>query len=100
MAQSANKPKAAFSSGRAFVTISIIAFVADLLVMLALSHFSTPANQATIIFSSALLLAVIIPLTVYALVIGPMVVSYEEGKGVTEQHVEPNIQAALTDPVH
>jgi diguanylate cyclase (GGDEF)-like protein len=98
MGQSATKPKAPFSSARAFVTISIIAFVVGLLVMLALSHFSTPANQVTVIFSSALLLAVIMPLTVYALVIGPMVVAYEEGKPSTER-VEPSIQAALTDPV-
>ena len=99
MGQSANKPKAAFSSARAFVTISLIAFVAGLLVMLALSHFSTPTNQATIIFSSALLLAVIIPLTVYALVIGPMLVVYEESKGAAVERAEPKIQAALTDPV-
>ena len=98
MGQSATKSKATYSSGRAFVMISIIAFVAGLLVMLALSHFSTPTNQATVIFSSALLLAVIMPLSVYALVIGPMVVAYEEGKGVTDR-AEPKIQAALTDPV-
>ncbi len=101
MGQSASKSKAAFSSGRAFVMIGIIAFVAGLLVMLAVSHFSTPANQATVIFSSALLLAVIMPLSVYALVIGPMVVAYEEGKGTkgATDRAEPSIQAALTDPV-
>lgn len=98
MGQSASKSKTTFSSGRAFVTISIIAFVVGLLVMLALSHFSTPMNQATVIFSSALLLAVIMPLSVYALVIGPMVVAYEEGKAAADR-VEPKIQAALTDPV-
>ncbi len=98
MGQSASKSKATFSSVRAFVMIGIIAFVAGLLVMLALSHFSTPANQATVIFSSALLLAVIMPLSVYALVIGPMVVAYEEGKGAADR-AAPAIQAALTDPV-
>ena len=97
MGQSVSKSKAAYSGGRAFVTISIIAFVAGLLVMLALSHFSTPMNQATVIFSSALLLAVIVPLSVYALVIGPMIVAYEEGK--TADRPEPKILAALTDPV-
>lgn len=98
MGQSGSKSKTTFSSGRAFVSITLISFVAGLLVTLAVLHFSTPTNQAAMIFSSALLLAVIIPFSVYALVIGPLIVQYEEGKGVVER-VEPMVQAALTDPV-
>ena len=84
-----------YSVGRAFVTIGLIAFSAGLLVMLALTRYSTPDNHAAIIFTSALLLAAIIAPSVYALVIGPMASSYEDGKAASA----PAIQAALIDPI-
>ena len=88
------KSNTGYSTGRAFVTIGLIAFTAGLLVLLALARFSTPDNHAAIIFTSALILAAIIAPSVYALVIGPMTAIYENGS-----RGAPAIQAALIDPV-
>ena len=95
MGQARNNSSTA--AGGALVKVAIITFAAGLLVMLAVLHFNAPGNQATLIFSSALLLAVLVAPLVYALVLGPMVVALEEGKKPAAKALPA--QAALTDPV-
>ena len=98
MGQAGNNSGTTPTAGSALVKVAIITFAAGLLVMLAVLHFSAPGNQATLIFSSALLLAVLVAPMVYALVLVPMVVALEEGQKPAAKAGTP-AQSALTDPV-